>query len=373
MDLSLNAEDLRFRSEVREFLKTHLPARIARRQRQGFPVSGTGWTPLQKFIYEVEYGLADAPDISVPGIHLVGPVICRFGSDWLKQKFLTPLLSGELYFAQGFSEPQAGSDLANLKTRAVRDGDDYVVSGQKIWTSEAHHSDYVFALVRTDPAPKPQAGLSMMLIDLKAPGVTVRPIVTIDDCHHVNEVFFDEVRVPVAHRIGEENKAWTYAKFLLDSERTYNAHIGRLLRHLRRIRELAALQERSAGTPVAGEAFRLKLARLDIDIKALEWSVLRVLLADPDGAGLGAAASALKVRGSDLLMRVSEMELDVLGPHALPRFERTDAESDNALPSGASHDAPGLMAQYFYWRASTIFGGSNDIQRSIIWNSIYRN
>lgn len=398
MDLTLSPEDARFRDEVRAFLRANLPADVARRTRKGFQPAredqqawhrilhakgwaapewpaeygGTGWTELQKFIYEVEYGLADAPDISVPGIHLVGPVICRFGSDHLRQTFLPQLLRGDWYFAQGFSEPSAGSDLANLRTRAVRDGDHYVVNGQKIWTSEAHFADYVFALVRTNPDVKPQAGLSMILIDLKSPGVSVRPIVTIDDCHHVNEVFFDNVRVPTSNLIGEPDKAWTYAKFLLDSERTYNAHIGRLLRRLRRVRELASTLEREHGTPALSPAQQDKLARLAFDIQALQWSVLRVLLGGLQGPALGAAASGLKVQGSHLLLRLSDLELEVMGPHGLPRFTPADGESAAALATQAPHDAPGLMAQYFYWRASTIFGGSNDVQRSIVWNALQK-
>ncbi len=394
MELSFTPEDESFRAEVRAFLQAQLPTELARLEARGFhldraavaewqrvlyrrgwvapnwpkPFGGTGWTPIQKYIYEVEYGLANAPEFSLIAISMVGPVICRFGSPELRQRFLEPILRGDLWFCQGFSEPQAGSDLASLRTRATRDGDEYVISGQKTWTTAAHMADYMICLCRTDPQAKPQAGLSMILVPMNAKGVTVRPIATIDDDHTVNECFLDEVRVPAANLIGEPNSGWTQAKFLLGNERTHNAFIGILKRYLARIPQMIHAEIDRGLPPSAAAEYSRKHALLQIDVDALEWSVLRVL-AGEEGPVLDAAASALKVRGSEYLLRAGDLEMEILGLQASPRFA-PDAAAP--LQAGAPESAPGRTTQYLYWHSATIFGGANEIQRGIIWNTMFR-
>ncbi|RJG01328.1 acyl-CoA dehydrogenase family protein [Noviherbaspirillum sedimenti] len=394
MDLAFTKDDEAFRAEVRAFLKHSLPPEIARREAQGFHLErkdvaewqhilyqkgwvapnwpaeygGTGWTPIQRYLFELEYGLANAPEISLIALSMVGPVIYRFGSSHLKERFLQPILQGDAWFCQGFSEPQAGSDLASLKTQAIRDGDAYVLNGQKTWTTAAHFADYMICLARTNLQVKPQAGLSMLIVPMDAPGVTVRPIETIDGDHSVNEVFLDNVRVPAEYLIGEENAGWTQAKFLLGNERTHNAYIGILKRYLARIPALIDAEIDNGLTRMTADMLRHKHARLEIDVNALEWSVLRTLASDESPA-LVAAASGLKVRGSEYLLRASDLENEILGLQTAPRFTPQDS---GLLHAGASLAAPGRTTQYLYWRASTIFGGANEIQRNIIWNTMFR-
>lgn len=395
MDLTFSAEEEAFRSEVRAFLEENLPTDLARMEGQGFHMhrtqvdefhrklnergwvapnwpeefGGPGWTPIQKYIFEVEYGRANGPELSLIALSMAGPVICRFGSDEMKERFLKPILDAELWFCQGFSEPQAGSDLAHLKTRAVLDGDEYVITGQKIWTTSAHMADYMICLARTNPDVKPQAGLSMILIPMNAPEVTVRPIASIDGSHNINEVFLDDVRVPRANLIGEPNTGWTQAKYLLNHERTHNAYAGMLRRYVARIRHEIDLALENGLPAREADEYRRTLGQLEIDVDALEWSVLRVLASD-ESPLLGAAASALKVRGSELLLRAGELELSVAGAQMAPRFRFVDTAPFKAF---ASDWVPGKLDQYLYFRASTIFGGSNEIQRGIIWNTLFRN
>lgn len=393
MDLGYSETDQRFRDEVRAFLRDYLPADLARREARGFHLhraeltdwhrllyqqgwiapnwppafGGTGWTPIQKYIFEVECGVAHAPELSLIALSMAGPVLCHFGSPALQRRFLEPILRGDLWFCQGFSEPQAGSDLASLRTRAVRDGNEYVISGQKTWTTAAHEADYMICLCRTDADARPQAGLSMIVLPMDTPGVSVRAIATIDNDHTVNEVFLDEVRVPVDNLIGEPDSGWTQAKFLLGNERTHNAFVGMLRRHLVRIAQLIDA-EREAGLDAAALAqFTRQRALLEIDVDALEWSALRVLAAEA-GPRLDAAASMLKIRGSEYLLRASELELQILGPQVVPRFAGSDSD---ALPAAASPAAVGRSAQHLYWHAATIFGGTNEIQRGIIWNKLF--
>jgi alkylation response protein AidB-like acyl-CoA dehydrogenase len=394
VQLAFTTEDEAFREQVRSFLRDNLPPELARKEARGFHLhrsevdpwqqvlhnrgwvapnwpkeyGGPGWTPIQKYIFEVEYGLANAPEISLIALGMAGPVICRFGSEEMKARFLEPMLRAELWFCQGFSEPEAGSDLTSVKTRAQRDGDEYVISGQKTWTTSAHMADYMLCLARTNDQVKPQAGLSMILVPMDAPGVKVRPIATIDGSLHVNEVFLDEVRVPSANLIGAPDTGWSQAKFLLNNERTHNAYAGMLKRYVRRIPVLIdrALEQGLSDNGAA--EYRRRVARLEIDVDALEWSVLRVLASD-ETPWLGAAASALKIRGSELLLRAGELELAVSGTQMVPRFK-----PDDGAPYQADADpaVPGRLDQYLYFRASTIFGGANEIQRGIIWNTLYR-
>ncbi|MFC5463076.1 acyl-CoA dehydrogenase family protein [Massilia niabensis] len=394
MELAFTRSEEAFREEVREFFKNNLSSELARREAQGFhlerkdlsawqrilydkgwvapnwPVEfgGSGWSPTQRYLFEVEYGLANAPELDPIALSMVGPVLYRFGSAQQRERYLDPILKGEMWFCQGFSEPQAGSDLASLKTQAVRNDSGYVLNGQKTWTTAAHMADYMVCLARTNPQGKPQASLSMFIVPMDAPGVTVRPIETIDGDHSVNEVFLDNVAIPFDHLIGEENSGWTQAKFLLGNERTHNAYIGILKRYLARIPAMIEAEADNGLSPASAEALMRKHARLEMDVNALEWSVLRTLASD-DSPALGAAASGLKVRGSEYLLRASDLENEILGPQTLPRFAPHDHEP---LHARASANAPGRSSRYLYWRASTIFGGTNEIQRSIIWNTMFK-
>jgi alkylation response protein AidB-like acyl-CoA dehydrogenase len=394
VDLRFKPDEERFRNDVREFLRAQLPADLVAKEAQGFHLDrseiaewhrtvwkqgwaapgwpreygGTGWTPIQRYIFELEYGIANAPELSLIALSMVGPVICRFGSQRLKKRFLAPMLRGDMWFCQGFSEPQAGSDLASLKTSAVRHDDEYVINGQKIWTTAAHMADYMICLARTNFDCKPQAGLSMILVPMNAAGVTVRPIGTIDDDHHINEVFLEAVRVPAENLIGERDSGWTQAKFLLQHERTHNAYIGMLRRYLRRIPTSINTELDDGLSQAVARELRRRHARLEVEIDALEWSVLRIL-ASEETPQLAAAASAVAVRGAELLLQAGELELAIFGGQVVPRYRPTDT----GLPGlGTAAGARGRMTQYLYWRSATIFGGTNEIQRTIIWGSLSR-
>lgn len=384
MRLGYSADDLAFREEIRAFLRENLPPELSAREarhghlkrkdtdpwqkvlaRRGWAVpnwpqasGGPGWTPVQRHIWDVEYGRANGPEYNIIGVGMVGPVIAEFGSPAQKEQYLRAIIEGDLHFCQGFSEPGAGSDLASVKTRARREGDDYVVTGQKIWTSHAADADMMICLARTNADVKPQAGLSMILLPMDAPGVTVRPINSIDGINSINEVFLDEVRVPATAVIGQPDMGWTYAKFLLNAERTHNAYLGILYRYLDRLRALAG-----QSTP----SFRRRLTELAVDIEAHDWSVLRVHLRENEQLG-GASASALKVTASELLIRAGTMEVEALGlPAAVEK-----ASGPGGLADWANGEAEGKLSQMLYWRASTIFGGTNEIQRSIIWGTLAR-
>ncbi|TAL02100.1 MAG: hypothetical protein EPO08_07965 [Rhodospirillaceae bacterium] len=400
MNLTIPIELERFRIEVREFVRAALPTDIACRQREGWPPTetdlrrwfgilaaqgwsqpdwpkehgGTGWDPLQSYIFEDECAAADAPHLSWrAGSSLVGPVIYTFGSNAQKARYLPKILTGEELWCQGFSEPNSGSDLASLRTSAVRDGDEFVVNGQKIWTSEAHIANLIFALVRTDRDAKPQRGISCLAIEIESPGVTVRPISTIDNGRHVNEVFFNDVRVPAGNLIGELNKGWTYAKFLLGNERHSNALVQRTKREIRKLRDLAgqtSFGERFIDKP----AFRRSLAQLEIDTNALEWAVIRAACTHGALGGRDMAfASGLKVVGSELQQRVADLQLEVLGPWVSPEFLEPEegAWHGTFRPAEVPVDVPGTMTKALFRRAATIYGGANEIQRGIIWRSAF--
>lgn len=395
MNFDYSPEDAAFRAEVRDFIARRLPRDIARRQARGYHArkddlqtwqaildeqgwsvphwpaefGGTGWSPLRQFIFDDECVAADAPQTSPFGTRLVGPVIYTFGSDDQRATYLPGIRSGKTLWCQGFSEPGAGSDLASLQTRAVLDGQDYVVTGRKIWTTEAHFADMMFCLARTSTRAKLQEGISFLLLDMRHPGVTVRPIRTLDSGHTVNEVFIDQVRVPVGDLVGEEGKGWTYAKFLLENERTVNSFIHHSKRAFRRMVDIAR-QQRQDGVPLFDTPeFRRRAARLDIDLRALEWGVLRMLHGDvPDPA---AAASALKLKGSTLQQNILDLGLDALGPDALALYPEPDDAGSN-LPAWFPDEAPGLMAQFLYRRAGTIYAGTSEVQRSIIYKQLSR-
>jgi pimeloyl-CoA dehydrogenase large subunit len=398
MDLRFTAEELKFRDEVRSFMRTALPADIrgklveGRRMKKddlvawqrilnakGWAVphwpaewGGRNWTPTQHYIFLEELQQAPAPPPLGFGVTMVGPVIIAFGSEAQKKRFLPRIANLDDWWCQGFSEPGAGSDLASLKTSAKRDGAHYVINGQKTWTTTAQHADWIFCLVRTDPAAKKQEGISFVLIDMKSPGITVRPIVTIDGGAEVNEVFFDDVRVPAENLVGQENKGWDYAKFLLGNERTGIARVGMSKERIRRLRELAAL-ERVDDRPLIEDArFRAKIAAVEVELKALEMTQLRVVAAERNRKGNrpDPASSILKIKGSEIQQTISELLLEVVGPYALPyQPEYLDEERWNEPPVGPDW-APSLAPTYFNTRKVSIYGGTNEIQKNIIAKAI---
>ncbi len=389
MDLEFTAEEKAFRDEVRTFIRENLPEGTRTRMKEGRGTSkqdmvdwmkiladkgwsaprwpkeygGPGWNAIQQYIFTEEIQLNHAPDPQGFNISMVGPVIYTFGTPEQKARHLPGIRKNDVWWCQGYSEPGSGSDLASLKTRAVRDGDDYVVNGQKIWTTLAHWADWIFCLVRTDPdAPKKQQGISFLLIDMKTPGITVRPLITLDLGHHLNEVFFEDVRVPAENLIGEENKGWDYAKFLLAHERVGVAEIGKFGRYLAQLRKLLG-ETREGGRPLSEDpGFRRRLAELEMNL-----STLKAMHADALAQGTPGliSAAALKIRGSELQQAILQTMTDVLGRHGL-------AYQADALMAGwngelvGPEESAGILAEHLHRRAATIYGGSSEIQRNII-------
>jgi len=398
MDLRFTPEELAFRDEVRSFMRTALPADIRSKLVEGrrlkkddivawqrilnakgwavphWPAEwgGRNWTPTQSYIFLEELQQAPAPPPLGFGVTMVGPVIIAFGSEAQKKRFLPRIANLDDWWCQGFSEPGSGSDLASLKTSAKRSNGHYLINGQKTWTTTAQYADWIFCLVRTDPAAKKQEGISFILIDMKTPGITVRPIVTIDGGREVNEVFFDDVKVPAENLVGQENKGWDYAKFLLGNERTGIARVGMSKERIRRLRELAAL-ERSDDRPlIEDERFRAKIAAVEVELKALEMTQLRVVAAERNRKGNrpDPASSILKIKGSEIQQTISELLLEVVGPYALPyQPEYLDEERWNEPPVGPDW-APALAPTYFNTRKVSIYGGTNEIQKNIVAKAI---
>ncbi|MCZ0730226.1 acyl-CoA dehydrogenase family protein [Mycolicibacterium iranicum] len=382
MQLALTPEEAEFRDELREFYRTKIPAEIRERTRTGseanrddivtankilndhglmvpnWPVEwgGKDWTPIQQQIWLDEMQLASVPEPLTFNANMVGPVIAEFGSQALKERFLPPTAAVDIWWCQGFSEPEAGSDLASLRTTALRDGDTYVVNGQKTWTTLGQYADWIFCLVRTDPnAPKKQAGISFLLIDMNTPGITLRPIKLIDGSYEVNEVFFEDVRVPADQLVGEENQGWGYAKYLLGNERNGIAQVGRTKLRISEVKERA----QSSGL-IDDPLFAARLAELENDILALELTQMRVASGSKDGKP-NPASSVLKLRGSQLQQVATELLMEVAGPDALP----FDGEGI-ASAGWAQHSAP----RYLNYRKTSIYGGSNEVQRTIIASTI---
>ena len=393
MDLSLSKDEQAFRDEVRAFFKDNVPPAIKQKMKEGRHTSkqdlvdwtrilhdkgwavphwpkeygGTGWSPVQQYIFNEEMQMAPAPAPLAFGVNMVGPVLYTFANEEQKKKYLPRIANLDDWWCQGFSEPGSGSDLASLKTRAERRGDKWIVNGQKTWTTLAQYADWIFCLVRTDPVAKKQSGISFLLIDMKSKGITVRPIQTIDGGVEVNEVFFDDVEVPLENLVGEENKGWDYAKFLLGNERTNIARVGASKERIRRIRELAASVE-AGGKPVLEDPrFREKLASVEIELKALELTQMRVV-ADEDKHGKGKpnpASSVLKIKGSEIQQATTELLMDVIGPFAAPYDEHGDDDSNETMDWTAQ-----IAPAYFNYRKVSIYGGSNEIQRNIITKAV---
>ncbi|MBO0754522.1 MAG: pimeloyl-CoA dehydrogenase large subunit [Bradyrhizobiaceae bacterium] len=397
MDLRFTPEETAFRDDVHAFIHAALPGPIRRKMLEGrrlakedivtwqrilnakgwavphWPVEwgGTGWTPVQQYIFLQELQEAPAPEPLAFGTSMVGPVIATFGSEAQKQRFLPRIANLDDWWCQGFSEPGAGSDLASLKTTARRDGDYYVVNGQKTWTTLAQYADWIFCLVRTNPAAKKQEGISFLLIDMKTPGITVRPIQTIDGGSEVNEVFLDDVRVPVANAVGEENKGWDYAKFLLGNERTGIARVGISKARIRRLKEIAALERVGDKPLIEDERFAMKIAAVEVQLKALEMTQLRVVAAARNRSGKpDPASSILKIRGSEIQQTISELLMEAVGPFALPdQLPHDESERWNEPPIGPEWAGP-QAPHYFNSRKISIYGGSNEIQKNIIAKAI---
>ncbi|WP_395138125.1 acyl-CoA dehydrogenase family protein [Schlegelella aquatica] len=391
MDLNFTPEEQAFREEVRAWVRENLPQDISHKVHNALRLTkddmqrwarilgkkgwhgyawpkefgGPGWNAVQRHLFEEECALAGAPRIVPFGPVMVAPVIMAFGSPEQHKRFLPGIMSGDVWWCQGYSEPGSGSDLASLKTRAERRGDKYIVNGQKTWTTLGQYADWIFCLVRTSTEGKPQTGISFLLIDMKSPGITVRPIITLDGEHEVNEVFFDNVEVPAENLVGEENKGWTYAKYLLAHERTNIADVNRAKRELERLKRIAKA-ERSGGRPLIEDPrFRDQIAQLEVDIVALEMMVLRVLSAERGGKKALDVAALLKIRGSEIQQRYTELMMLAAGPYSLPFiFEAMEAGWQGDYV-GAMHCAP-LASTYFNMRKTTIYGGSNEVQRNIV-------
>jgi alkylation response protein AidB-like acyl-CoA dehydrogenase len=389
MNLSFTAEDLAFQAEVRAFIEENYPAHLRKFASRedlgkedflawhrilgakgwsapGWPVEygGPGWSPTQKYIFGEELARAETIAILPFGINMVGPVIYTFGTPEQKARFLPPILKGEEWWCQGYSEPGAGSDLASLRTKAVRDGDHYVVNGQKTWTTLAQYADWGFFLVRTRDDGKPQEGISFLLIDMKTPGITVRPIITIDGGHEVNEVWLEDVRVPVANLVGQENQGWTCAKFLLAHERSGIAGVARSKKGVQKLKALAGA-ETMGGLPLIEDAeFERKIAELEIDLTCLEVTELRTLAREQAGKGPGPESSLLKIKGTEIQQRLTELTLEAVGAYGAPSAHAISKMGGNFSvgPDHAALAAP----MYFNMRKTSIYGGSNEIQRNII-------
>ena len=394
MNLSFSEEDLKFQNEVRSFIADNYPADIKNKMDNGIPLSkediltwqkilskkgwfavnwpeeygGTGWTVTQKHIFQNELASANTPTLVPFGVSMCGPVIYSFGTQEQKDKFLPGIINNDVWWCQGYSEPGSGSDLASLKTKAVKDGDHYIVNGTKTWTTMAQHADWIFCLVRTETTDIKQQGISFLLIDMKTPGVEVKPIITIDGSHEVNMVYLDNVKVPVENLIGEEGAGWNIAKFLLAHERTGIGGIPALKREIRRLREITSELPLGEGFLKDDELFMDKLNKLEIDLLAAEYSELRTLASMSKGGHPGPESSILKIKGTDLQQGLSDLFVEAIGYYAHPFMSEEDLASNEGRigPDFAAN----VMPHYLNYRKVSIYGGSNEIQRNVIAKAV---
>ncbi|MEO0411924.1 MAG: acyl-CoA dehydrogenase family protein [Pseudomonadota bacterium] len=393
MDLSYTAEEQAFRADVQTFLKDKLPSKIAEKVRLGVELEkadmeqwhallkergwlavtwpqnhgGPGWNAVQRDIFDEECALAFAPRIVPFGLNMLGPVLIKFGTDEQKADILPKILDGTHWWCQGYSEPGAGSDLASLKTKAVRDGDDYIINGQKTWTTLGQHADKIFCLVRTSSEGKPQEGISFILVDIDTPGIEMRPIRLIEGGYEVNEVFFSDVRVPVDNLVGEENKGWTIAKYLLTHERTGIAGVGASTTALGQLKDLVKKVSRR-GKPLSKDPlFMAKLTEVEVDLEAMRVTNLRVLSEADSGAAGSMESSMLKIKGTVIRQRLNSLFKSAIGPAAAP----FPAEALAGNLSVAPEETAAAAADYFNNRKLSIFGGSNEIQRNIIAKQLF--
>lgn len=392
----MTADNASFRTEVREFLATALTPELQEAAALGFGIKrkdgarwhnalfergwvapdwpveygGTGWDVTQKHIFSEELALAGTPMLMPFGLGMVGPVIYTFGTQAQKDQHLPGILDGSTWWCQGYSEPGSGSDLASLKTSAVRDGDDYVVNGQKIWTTNAHKADWIFALVRTDGSSKPQHGISFVLIDMKTPGIEVKPIVSIDGLHHLNEVYFTDVRVPVSNLIGEEHKGWGYAKFLLGHERAGIAGVAGSRKAIEALRSFAEREKNSSGTALIDDRdFVTRLSEAEVRLDALATMEARILSEMAAGNSPGDSASALKILGTEIQQMIQTLRVEAVAYYAQPFELDLIAGESNMAPPGDPY-ALRALSDYNFGRAASIYGGSNEIQRNVIAKAV---
>ena len=390
MDLAFTPEEQAFRIEIRDWVKANLPQDIAHKVHNALELTredmqrwaiilgkkgwlghawpkqfgGPGWTAVERHLFEEECALAGAPRVVPFGPVMVAPVIMAFGNREQQERFLPGIASGDVWWSQGYSEPGSGSDLASVKTKAERQGDHYIVNGQKTWTTLGQYGEWIFCLVRTSNEGKPQTGISFLLIDMKSPGVSVRPIRLLDGSVEVNEVWFDNVKVPAENLIGEENKGWTYAKYLLGHERTNIADVNRAKRELERLKRIA-----KAEGVYEDSRFRDEIAKLEVEVVALEMMVLRVLSAEAKGKSSLDIAGLLKIRGSEIQQRYSELMMLAAGPFSLPLIHEAMQAGWQGDAVGALHCAP-LASTYFNMRKTSIYGGSNEVQRNIVSQTV---
>jgi alkylation response protein AidB-like acyl-CoA dehydrogenase len=395
MELILTPEEEAFRQEVRAFVMTEVPEEVRRKTMAGFRLSkeehvtwqkklfgkgwiapgwpvehgGTGWTPMQKHLFEEECAAAGAPPVIAFGVTMVAPVIMAFGSDAQKDYYLPRILRSDDWWCQGYSEPGSGSDLASLGTKAVLNGEHYVVNGQKTWTTLAQHANLMFCLTRTSDTGKRQEGITFLLIDMEQPGVTVQPIKTIDGSTEINNVFLEDVKVPVVNRVGEEGKGWTYAKYLLGHERTSIAAVGRSKAQLKRLKTIASVEMQEGKPLIEDQNFLEKIAAIEIDLLSLESLVLRVLSDESSGKGPGPEASFLKIRGTEVQQGITELLVEAVGNYAHPYVPEAMQSGWNEDPIGPEH-AASIAPHYFNWRKASIYGGSNEIQKNIIAKAV---
>jgi alkylation response protein AidB-like acyl-CoA dehydrogenase len=391
MDLRFSEEDRAFQQMAREFIEESLPVDIREKVKGGLRLAkddyvrwhkilakkgwlvpewpeehgGTNWTPFQRYIFLEEQARAFAPRLVAFGIKMVGPVIYTFGDKRQKDTYLPRIVSAEDFWCQGYSEPGSGSDLASLQTRAVLKGDHYVVNGAKTWTTMAQHADRMFCLCRTDPSAKNQEGISFLLIDMKQPGVEVKPIRTMDGSQEINTVYLTDVKVPVEDRVGEENKGWTYAKFLLSHERSGIARIGASKANLEKLRQIAEREHCGDGYLIEDEDFKREIAQVEIDLHTLEYTELRAMTAAAKGQPPGPEANVLKIRGTELQQKISELLMRAMGYYAMPFLPKAMEYGYNEDLVGPAEAAP-LAAAYFNMRKTSIYGGTNEIQKNII-------
>ncbi|MBT7733009.1 acyl-CoA dehydrogenase family protein [Rhodospirillaceae bacterium] len=395
MELILSLEEEKFRDEVRDFVSKEVSEEIHRKTMTGFrlnkedheswqrklhskgwmapgwPVEygGTGWTPMQKHIFEEECAAGGAPPVIAFGVTMVAPVIMAFGTKEQKDYYLPRILRSDDWWCQGYSEPGSGSDLASLRTKAILNGNHYIVNGQKTWTTMAQHANLMFCLVRTSDEGKRQEGISFLLIDMEQPGVTVQPIKTIDGSVEINNVFLEDVKVPIENLIGEENKGWTYAKYLLGHERTSIAAVGRSKAQLKRLKTIASVEEQDGMPLINDTTFREKIADVEISLLALESLVLRVLSDESAGKGPGPEASFLKIRGTEVQQGITELLIEAIGNYAHPFVPESMETGWNENPVGPEY-AASIAPHYFNWRKASIYGGSNEIQKNIIAKAV---
>ena len=391
MDLNFSTEELAFRDEVRSFLEAELPPALSDKVKSGkrltkddletwhailnkqgwlaesWPVEygGTGWNAIQRQIFEDECFAAGAPRTVPFGLKMLAPVLMKYGSEEQKRTILPRILDGSDWWCQGYSEPGSGSDLASLKTKAERDGDHFVVNGQKTWTTLGQYANKIFCLVRTSSEGKRQEGISFLLIDMDTPGVTVRPIILLEGTHEVNEVFFDNVRVPVSNLVGEENKGWTYAKYLLTHERTNIANVGANKESLTHLKYIGARQKHRGKPLMEDPLFAARLAQIEMDLDAMSTTNLRLLSSPDSVANAGPMSSMLKIKGTEIRQAINDLTRRALGPYAMPFVSEALDTGYNEEPIGPDYAAP-VSQEYFNNRKISIYGGSNEIQRGII-------